>query len=115
MVWREEKIVSSRAWEYPVPMMMHQIICPSHLGIFRLFAIAALCLCVVTQLLGAPVTLLNPAAMADTLTASVLEGFSVPPSLPQLAPSHESARVQDIGPILHVPVLVSTLFHPPLP
>jgi hypothetical protein len=52
-----------------------------------------LCFFVVVQMLGVPVTLLNPVEAADTLAASALEGFCVPSSLPQLNPSAETHPV----------------------
>lgn len=73
-----------------------------------------LCLCVILQVLGVPVTLLNPDDNADALAASVLEGFSVPPTLPELALSSESVLLSDVHPFVHVPLLTSALFHPPI-
>lgn len=54
------------------------------------FIATALCMCVMMQMLGVPVTLLHAADASDTIAASVLEGFSVPPTLPQLVMSSES-------------------------
>lgn len=73
-----------------------------------------LALCVIVQMLGVPVTLLNPIEATDTLAAAVSEGFSVPSSLPQLTPSFETAPVTDSRSSVHVPVLASALFHPPV-
>ncbi len=81
---------------------------------FRAAVILLLCLCVVLQMLGVPVTLLSPSVTSDTLGASVLEGFSLPPTLPELAQLPESVLVLEIHPIVHVPILAFTLFHPPL-
>jgi len=72
-----------------------------------------LCLCVVVHFLGAPVTLMNPIEVADTMAASVLEGFSVPQTVPQLTLLFETIRVAVAQPSMHVPVLTSVLFHPP--
>lgn len=47
------------------------------------------CLCIMVQRLGVPVTTLNPGAAADSLAVSVSEGFSVSSSLPRLTPSVE--------------------------
>ena len=73
-----------------------------------------LCLCVLLQMLGVPGTLLHPVDITDAPAASALEGFSVPPTVPQLAPSLEFILLTDVHPILHVPVLASALFHPPV-
>lgn len=79
------------------------------------FAIVMLLsLCVIVQMLGVPVTLMNPVEAADTLAVSISEGFSVPSLLPQLTPSFETVPVADGQPTVHMPVLASTLFHPPV-
>lgn len=73
-----------------------------------------LCVCVLVQMLGVPGTLLHPVDISDAAAASVLEGFSVPPALPQLALSSGSVLLADAHPLLHVPILASALFHPPV-
>lgn len=80
----------------------------------RVIVILLLCLCVVLQMLGVPVTLLSPSVTSDILGASVLEGFSLPPTLPELALLADSVLVREVHPIVHVPLLASALFHPPL-
>jgi len=75
--------------------------------------VVLLCLCIMVQMLGVPMTLLNPGGAVDTLAVSASEGFSVPSSIPQLTPSVEMVPVTDVQPSIHVPVLASTLFHPP--
>lgn len=82
-------------------------------GVFAV-AILLLCLCVFLQMLGVPVTLLGPSVSSDTLGASVLEGFSLPPSLPQLILLPESVIVREVPPMVHVPILTSAVFHPPV-
>ncbi len=72
-----------------------------------------LCLCVVVQMLGVPVTLLTPVETVDTLAESVSEGFSVPSSFLQPTPSVEVVSVTDAQSFAHVVVLASALFHPP--
>jgi len=79
-----------------------------------LFLILFLCLSVMGQMLGAPITLLNPSTDADVLGASVLEGFSVPPCLTCLEFVTTAVANCDIPPIVNRPVLVYSLFHPPL-
>ena len=76
--------------------------------------VALLCLCVLFQMLGVPATLLSPGDAADTLGASVLEGFSLLPSLPQLALRAYTWPVVDTHALVHVPVLASAPFHPPV-
>jgi hypothetical protein len=75
--------------------------------------VTLLCLCVMMQMLGVPATLLNPTDSAHALGASVLEGFSVPPALPQLAPSHESVSVSNASSFMHASVMDSVPFRPP--
>jgi len=95
------------------PLPYHRVTV-SGLGGLCLTFVMLLCCCVVLQMLGVPATLLDPSAAVDALTASVLEGFSVPPTVPQLSPSFESVPTVDGSPLVHVPVLASAPFHPPL-
>jgi hypothetical protein len=53
-------------------------------------------------------------AATDTLAEAAYEGFSVPSSVPQLTPSVEMASVTNSPPFVDVPVLASTLLHPPV-
>ena len=76
--------------------------------------VMVLCFLVVVQILGVPVTLLSPPEVADTVAGSVLGGVSIPPSLSQLMASFETISVTDAQAFVHTPVLVSTLFHPPV-
>lgn len=69
---------------------------------------------VLVQMLGVPVTLLNPFEAADTQSTSILEGFSVPTSLPQLTPLFKTNTATDAPPSIHLPILASVLFHPPV-
>ena len=73
-----------------------------------------LCLFVVLHMLGVPVTLLNLVEAADTPAASVFGGLSVPPTVPQLTLSAKTVPVIDAHPSMHVPVLASAPFHPPV-
>ena len=72
------------------------------------------CLCVLMQILGMPITLLNPMDAADHFPTSFIEGFALPSSLPQLMLSVESTPVTEVQPSVHVPVLASAMFHPPV-
>lgn len=91
----------------------HNLFCPGNSG-SAVVAVIFLCICVFMQMLGVPVTLLSPELSPDTLGASVLEGFSVPPTVPQLTPSSETVPVTDDSPSVHVPILASVMFHPPV-
>ena len=80
----------------------------------RIVVIVFLCLAVLMQMLGVPPTLLSPALSLDTLGESVLEGFSIPPTVPLVTLSSKTACVMDAQPSVHVPILTSAVFHPPL-
>ena len=73
-----------------------------------------ICLAILIQMLGVPLTLLSPALPLDTAGESVLEGFSIPPTVPLVTPSSQPAFVIDTQPSVHVPILASAVFHPPL-
>ncbi|MEO7862320.1 MAG: hypothetical protein ABIU05_18185 [Nitrospirales bacterium] len=80
----------------------------------RTVAILFLCLSVIMQMLGVPLTLLSPALSLDTLNESVLEGFSIPPTVPLVTRSSKIGSVTDTQPSVHGPILASAVFHPPL-
>jgi len=86
----------------------------NRVGRVVLSLVMLLCLCIVFQMLGVPITLLSPADAADALGASVLEGFSVLPSLPQLELQTEICAVADVHSSMHVLVLAFVHFHPPV-
>jgi len=76
--------------------------------------VVLLCLCIVVQMLGAPMTLLVLEVAADAPAVSASEGFSIPSSLSQLTPSVDMVLATDEQPSTHVLVLASKLFHPPV-
>jgi hypothetical protein len=78
------------------------------------FIATVLCMCVMMQMLGVPVTLLHAADVSDTIAASVLEGFSVPPMLPQLVMSSETNPIAEIDLLEYVTAFASMPFHPPV-
>lgn len=76
-----------------------------------------LCVCVLAQMLGAPVTLVTLVTLlteADTLTESVLEDFSVLPSVPEPERPSLLRLSVEFHPSLYLPVLATSVFHPPL-
>jgi len=73
-----------------------------------------LCLCVMMQMLGTPGTLLSPTLSSDIWGTSVLEGFSIPPNPAQPTPSASTIPATEMHTSLHVPVLASAPFHPPI-
>lgn len=97
-----------------MPQLCHNCFKESRNGKAYMTIVMLLCLSILVQMLGVPVTLLNPFEPADTQSVSVLEGFSVPSSLPQLTPSFGTDTATDTQPSVHLPVLVSVPFHPPV-
>jgi hypothetical protein len=72
-----------------------------------------ICVCVLSLMLGTPISLSNLLISSDILTESVSEGFSVPPIAPKPgAPSAHRISVE-FQPALHLPVFVTSVFHPP--
>jgi hypothetical protein len=97
-----------------MPQLCHNCFKERRIGKACMAIVMLLCLSILVQMLGVPVTLLNPFEPADTQRVSVLEGFSVPSSLPQLTSSFETDTATDTQPSVHLPVLSSVLFHPPV-
>lgn len=79
-----------------------------------LFMVLFLCLSVMVLMLGVPITLLNLSIDSDILSASVLEGFSVPPGVIRLEPVVTAVMTIEIQPTVDRPILISSLFHPPI-
>ncbi len=71
------------------------------------------CACVLMQALGAPITLWNPSWSGDTLQTSVLEGFSIPPSIDPLWLVLQADALPAV--VVHGRLLLRdlSLFHPP--
>jgi hypothetical protein len=80
--------------------------CPSLIAV-------ALCFCVVMQVLGTPTSLWTMEFETDMVSASLLEGFSLPTDLVISAPTPlSSRRVESSGSLWSV-LLEHTLFRPP--
>jgi hypothetical protein len=94
--------------------LRHNRVKESYIGKACMAIALLLSLFILVQMLGVPVTLLNPLEAADTQRTSILEGFSVPSSFPQLTSSFETETAPDAQPSVHLPVLASMLFHPPV-
>ena len=76
--------------------------------------ILLLCLCVVVQMLGVPATLLSPSAPDDILSASNLEGLSLPQTISDLNTGRQSIIVFHVPVTLYLPILLTSVFRPPL-
>lgn len=84
------------------------------LGQLSQYAIVmALCLCVIMQMLGVPMTLLSIGDSSDHFSGSILEGFAVPQMLSHLTLAPESIPVSEWPRSSPLPVLDSEQFHPP--
>lgn len=71
-----------------------------------------ICVCVLFQMLGAPVTLLG-LLTSDTPVESLSEDFSIPPVTPEPGfPSHSRVSVESQSPG-HLPIFSIAVFHPP--
>lgn len=73
-----------------------------------------LCVCVVVQMLGAPTTLLG-LLNSDMLTESepVSEDCSALTPLPELERPDLLRILGEFRPIRHLPILITSVFHPP--
>lgn len=76
--------------------------------------VVLLCVCVVAHMLGAPVTLLGLLNF-DMLAESepVSEDFSAISPLPKLERPYLFLIFDEIRPVHHLPVLLTSVFHPP--
>ena len=70
------------------------------------------CLSVVLQMLGAPVTLLGLLTQ-DVPVESLSEDFSIPPSVPELGIPNRSRFNVESQPSGHLPIFSTAVFHPP--
>ncbi len=78
------------------------------------FVCLLLCLCVLMQMLGVPISLWSPADMADVYGASILEGYAVPPLLPESSQPQRGVPLREQDDASRVPLLDHSLFHPPV-
>ncbi|UVT20007.1 MAG: hypothetical protein H8K03_19880 [Nitrospira sp.] len=78
-----------------------------------LVVVGLLCMCVCTQMLGLPGTLIDLLTSSDTLVESVSEDSPLTPVVPEPETSG-SSRLLIIGQsTVHLPVFVTSVFHPP--
>lgn len=76
--------------------------------------VALLCVCVVVQMLGVPATLMD-LLNSDVITKSepVSEDHSTLSPSPQPDRPHLFMIFTELGPVVHLPVLGISVFHPP--
>lgn len=70
------------------------------------------CLCVLAQMMGTPVTLIG-LLTSDIPVESVSEDFSIAPITPELGPASRPRLYEKTEPLLHHPIFVTSVFHPP--
>lgn len=73
-----------------------------------------LCLTVVFQMLGVPATLLDAGGTFELGESSVLEGWSIRSSQPDVIPATGSILLAEAERSVRVPILAGALFRPPL-
>ena len=73
-----------------------------------------LCLTVVFQMLGVPATLLDAGGTVELGESSVLEGWSIRSSQPDVIPATGSILLAEAQRSVRVPILAGALFRPPL-
>lgn len=76
------------------------------------FPVIFLCICVLSQMLGTPVTLIGLLTSSISVE-SVAEDFSIPPITPEPELASHSNFDEKREPVLHLPVFVTSVFHPP--
>ncbi len=74
--------------------------------------ILLVCLCVVFQMLGVPVTLLD-LLTSDAPVESLSEDFSIPPSMPEPGTPNRSRFTVEGQSSRHFPFFMTSVFHPP--
>lgn len=82
-------------------------------GLAAVILVFVICLCVISQMLGAPVTLLG-VLISDAPVESLSEDFSIPPIPPKPGtPSYSNSYTEVHSPV-HLPIFSTAVFHPPL-
>ena len=81
-------------------------------GIAAVILVFVICMCVVSQMLGAPVTLLG-VLTSDTPAESLSEDFSIPPITPEPDVPNHFSLYAEAHPSVHLPIFSTSVFHPP--
>jgi hypothetical protein len=87
--------------------------CSAHVRLISILVYGLLCLAVVMQMLGTPTSLWTLDFETDLVEASLLEGFSLPPSLVVLSPVLTAQRHLESTVRTHCLLLDVTLLRPP--
>lgn len=78
------------------------------------YVILVLSIGIVVLMLGFPATLLNPTAQTDSFSASLLEGFTLPPFVHAHREQPKFKKFPAISFSLELPILATSLFRPPI-
>ncbi len=81
-------------------------------GIAAVIVVFIICLCVLFQMLGAPVTLLG-VLISDAPAESHSEDFSIPPIAPEPDTPGQFSFYAEFQPSIHLPIFSTAVFHPP--
>ena len=81
-------------------------------GIAAVIVVFSICLCVLLQMLGAPVTLLG-VLISDVPAESLSEDFSIPPIPPEPDTPGQFSFYAEFQPSVHLLILSTSVFHPP--
>lgn len=81
-------------------------------GLIYTALICFVCLCVLSQMLGAPVTLLS-LLTSDTPVELLSEDFSILPLTPVPVAPSRSTSYAEFEPSFHIPIFSISVFHPP--
>ena len=76
------------------------------------FLVVALCLCVLAQILGSPITL-NSLIAADLSVESVSDGCTIPTPAPEHAGTPVFYSAEAVPSSATMPLLPTSIFHPP--
>jgi hypothetical protein len=79
----------------------------------RVAVVVFLCVCVLSQMLGMPVTLVGLLASSDLLTETVSEDFSLTSVVPEPGTFSSHRLHAELLPALYLPVFSTAVFHPP--
>lgn len=86
---------------------------PAHRAMGSTCVILFLCICVLAQMLGMPVTLFSLVTSSDVFLESVSEDFSFPPTVLNPRASNVRSPHAELLSSINLPVLITSVFHPP--
>lgn len=80
----------------------------------KVCVILLLCVCVLSQMFGAPITLVSLLTSVDMLTEDVSEDFCIHPTVPDLGTTSQLLLHIELRPSHYSPLFAKSVFHPPL-